>query len=763
MPPGGLFGPQIKLDKTQPMHVQADQLVYDSKGHRVVARGNVEITYNNYRLTADEVIYDQNANTLTAVGNAVLKDPNGSVSRADRLSVTDDFRDGFVQTISVVTKDQSRITADSAQRQGGSVTEYRNGNFTPCKTDGIMPPLWCIGAAKIIHDQGTATISYQDAHFDMFGMPILMLPYFEHADPSVKRRSGFLPPEFGYSSTLGASVEVPYYFALDPSYDFTFHPRYFSQQGMLWQGDWRQRLSNGEYIVQLAGIDQGLGAVGSRSVQDQDGFRGSIYTKGLFSLSSWWRIGWDATFESDSTFRAFYGLDSVLLVDRVNQAWIEGISDRNYFSARFYQLGGLLLNDTALAKAYAYPVIDYNYIFADPVLGGELSWKSNAVAYSSTDPSLTRQQFVNRVSSELNWRRRLTDQIGISYTPFASLRGDAFSDANYLDPISGLPQTALSGGRAQATGGLTVSYPWVANTASATHTIEPIGQIVGHQSFGDQFDLPNIDARSLIFDDTNLFEPSKFSGWDRFETGTRANYGLQYTFQLNRGGYARVLAGQSTQVSGVNPYAQPEVQYQIDPTTGAIVFQNGQPQLTTIVPQSGLQTNLSDYVLGVYLAPVEWFRVIAQSRFRESDFSLQREDLGAAFNYGPFTTQAIYTYSAATTATGTAAGTFAEEQDILGIVGVKLTDRWSLTGTARYDLENWHALTDSVELKYSDECFVAALTYLESYITDPNRDIRPDRSVMLHFEWKYLGAYNYRSSLNSVLGANTVGANTAPQ
>ena len=34
-----------------------------------------------------------------------------------------------------------------------------------------------------------------------------------------------------------------------------------------------------------------------------------------------------------------------------------------------------------------------------------------------------------------------------------------------------------------------------------------------------------MDARSLVFDDTNLFELDKHSGWDRIETDTRANVG----------------------------------------------------------------------------------------------------------------------------------------------------------------------------------------------------------------------------------------------
>jgi LPS-assembly protein len=190
--PGGMFGNiKRKVDTTKPMNVQGDQLIYDTNGNRVIARGNVEIYYNDYILTADEVIYDQNAGTLTAVGNVTLKEPQGNIIRADRYTLTDDFRDGFVQSLSIVTKDDTRISADRAIRRDGNVTEFRNGRFTPCKSDGGTPPLWCLSAANIIHDKAAATITYQDAYFEVFGQPIIYLPYFQHADPSVRiSRSG---------------------------------------------------------------------------------------------------------------------------------------------------------------------------------------------------------------------------------------------------------------------------------------------------------------------------------------------------------------------------------------------------------------------------------------------------------------------------------------------------------------------------------------------------------------------------------------------
>jgi LPS-assembly protein len=735
--PGGVFGAAPKMDKALPLYLQGDQLIYDTKGNRVIARGNVEIFYNNNVLTADEVIYDQGANTLTASGNVELKDVNGNVIRADRYTLTDDFRDGFVQSLSVVARDDSRITAERAERREGNVTEFSNGTFTACKSENGVPPLWCIGARKIIHDQAAGTVSYQDAQFELYGQPIFYLPYFQHPDASVKRKSGFLMPEYGNSETLGVFTEIPYYFALAPSYDFTFHPRYMTEQGVLWQGDWRQKVANGEYSIDLAGIDQDSTKLPGDDAQNKhlDGWRGSLQTKGNFSLSSWWSMGWNATIESDDSFRRFYKLDSVLLTDRVDEVWLKGLSDRNYFGAHLYHFGGLLVNESPDAESAVHPIIDHNYIFQDPVLGGELSMQSNALSLSRSDASFSdgKDQSMTRAITEIKWRRKLTDAIGISYTPFAEVRGDVYQIDNYVDPDTLKVFTDETVARGLATGGATVSYPWVANTGSVSHVIEPIGQIVAHNSNVRQNDLPDEDAKSLVFDDTNLFETTKFSGYDRLETGIRANVGVQYTFQ-SPVGHARVLVGQSYQLDGHNSYSDPA---RIDPTNpnSAFVFS----------PESGLENNRSDYILAAYLAPTDAFRLITQSRFDEHDLSLRREDVTGLVNYGPLSAQATYTYTALSPSDILSVEQEAQ-QDILGSVGLRLTNRWSVHGAIRYDLDADETLTDSIQLAYLDECFMLSATYSETFITDESQDIVPDRTVMLRFELKHLGGFNYQTS-----------------
>src|SRR3984893_12452562 len=414
------------------MLLQADEMVYDNENSKITAKGNVEIYYGNYTLLADRVVYDRAANTLTAEGNVSIKDPDGAVITADHITLTDDFRDGFIDAMKLVTKDDTRIVAQSASRQAGNVTVFENGWFTPCKVceeDPSRPPTWRIRATKITHRRDEATITYNNAFFDFFGVPVLWMPYFQSADPTVKRKSGFLMPGYGNSNVLGTTVMVPYYFALSDTYDFTFAPMYTSQAGTLLQGFWRQGLSSGGYSIYLAGVFD----KGTIDAPTNGNFRGSIWTQGKFALNPYYSWGWDILAETDDTFRRVYNLDSKIKTDRVDQIYLEGLHDRNYLSTRFYNTQSLLCSDQPFSDATVYPIVDYDYIVNRPILGGELSFNSNAMAFSNKDGVNS-----DRLINEAHWRRQMIDGIGQVYTPFARLRGDLYN-------VSGVEANALNG------------------------------------------------------------------------------------------------------------------------------------------------------------------------------------------------------------------------------------------------------------------------------------------------------------------------------
>lgn len=687
-----------------PMLLQADQMIYDNQKNRVIAQGNVEIYYNNYTLLAEKVIYERGNNILRAEGNVRIKEPDGALIKTNRITLTDDFRDGFVQSLKIVTEQDARIAAARATRQKGETTVFDRAVYTPCKPCEENPekaPSWRIKAKKIIHKKSEATIAYKDATFELFGYPVFKLPYFKHADPSVKRKSGFLLPGYGSSTDLGTIVETPYYWALAPNYDFTFTPVYTSKRGLLLKGNWRHRLKNGRYEVNVAGIDQ-TDKRGTFTTSDDD-FRGSVDTKGQFELNKYWEFGWDVTVESDDTFRRFYDIDNILTTDRVSEVYLVGQRDRNYFDTRLYHFGGLSFDDTTNSESRVLPIVDYNYIFSDPVLGGELSFDTNAMNLTRNDGSDSA-----RLITEVKWRRQFIDRRGQVITPFASARGDLYDVEDFTDQVTGVMHDSESTARGMVAGGIEYRYPFVQYTRNAAHILEPIAQIIARPDTRHQMDVPNEDARSLVFDDTLLFDVDKFSGYDRIESGTRANFGLQYTLQRFNGGYVRAVAGQSYQVGGRND------------------FQAG----------SGLEDDASDYVAGLYIQPMQYFSFVGQGRFDEDTFELKRTDLSSNLNYGPVTGSVVY----ANIDPQPGLGITTQREEILASGELQLARYWSVFGSTRYDLAGSQRIEDRLGIKYADDCFALSVVYEETFIRD--RDIQPNESVMLRFEFKHLGAYD---------------------
>lgn len=704
-------------DKPDPLLLQADELINDNNTNTIVARGNVEIYYNGYTLLADKVIYDQTERRLMAEGNVRIKEPDGAVVNAEKITLTDDFRDGFVESLRIVTEDNARIAAARGERRDGETTVFERGVYTPCKEckeDPSKPPTWRIKAARVIQNRDRGDISYEDASFEFLGVPVAYLPFFSHPDPRIKRRSGFLRPMPGYSEELGAFLEVPYFWAIAPNADFTFSPKFMSEQGVLGQLEFRHRVANGAYRIEVAGIyDEDSTAGGA----PRDEFRGSIETEGRFALNNWWNFGWDATFETDDTFRRFFKLDNTSVTERTSEVYLEGLNDRNYFSARIYKFEDLQTGNAADSESQVHPVIDYNYIAGTPVLGGELSFDANVVSLSRDDDGGDQSKAV----IEAQWRRQLIDGLGQVFTPFVRARGDVYTVS---DDVSGAASTPTNTSERQArslfTAGLQYSYPFVAHTARASHVVEPVGQIIVRGGNIDSNDVPDEDSQSLVFDNTLLFEADKFSGYDRVETGTRANVGLRYTLQSHNGGYIRAVFGQSFHIADEN------------------AFNIG----------SGLGTDRSDYVAGLNIAPNSDLTLIAQARFDEESFSLRRTDIGATGKYGPLNLVANYAFEEAVIG-----NLLSESEEEFTIDGkLQLSEFWSVFGGVRYDLEQDFSARNTVGIQYADDCFVLAISYSETNVVD--RDVDPDRQLTVRFELKHLGGSSITTDVIDALAAD---------
>ena len=85
------------------MRIISDRVDYDYANHQYAVVGNVQIYYSGATIEADRVVYDQNTKRLRAEGNARLTEANGKVTVGPFIDLTDDYRDGFVDSLGMET------------------------------------------------------------------------------------------------------------------------------------------------------------------------------------------------------------------------------------------------------------------------------------------------------------------------------------------------------------------------------------------------------------------------------------------------------------------------------------------------------------------------------------------------------------------------------------------------------------------------------------------------------------------------------------
>ncbi len=750
-----------------PMLVQATEIKYDYTNNTVAAVGNVQIYYNGATIEADEVTYDQKTKRLRAQGNVRLTEADGKITYGQLIDLTDDYRDGFVDSLRLETTDDTRFAAQRADRTQGNYTVLQNGVYTacePCKNDPKKPPLWQVQAARIIHDQTEKMLYFEDARVEFFGVPLAWVPFMSAPDPTVKRKSGFLFPTVSDTTQYGFGVEVPYYWALAPNYDVTVSTMATTRQGELFQGEWRHRLMDGAYSIKAAGIfQQDPGYFASRDGVNSPtaaSFRGAVQTSGQFALGNSWVWGWTGILVTDSQFlndyrrsqftQSFDPFLTGIASEGVSQLYLTGTGDRSYFDIRSIYYYGFSQLDVQSQLPVIHPVLDYSNVLAQQVAGGEFSYRINLTSLNRQEASFDAisQSAVNtgacvsntadtavlirsncllrgipgdysRFSAETDWRRTLVTYNGQEITPFFRLRGD-FAALN-IDNQPGVANYIATGqsdlARVMPTAGVEYRYPLVDVEPWGTQTIEPIAQLIVRPNETQIGKFPNEDAQSLVFDDSNLFKVDKFSGWDRVEGGGRANVGFQYTAQINRAGSVNVMFGESYQLFGTNSFIA------------------GVNDITNTGLNSGLDKTASDYVARVTYQPNSVYSFTARGRFDEQTFAVERFEAESRANFDRWTLQVLY----GNYAPQPELGFLFRRQGVLGGASFKVTENWILLGSARYDLYAKEIDQSRLGIGYTDDCFLFSVNWLTGYTYTAISAPVKNNTFMLQMSLRTLG------------------------
>ncbi len=269
--------------------LKSDNAEYKKDIEYLFSKGPTSITTSEgYFLTGENIIFDNQNKLIKSGDNAVLKDLENNIIYLDNFEYS--TKKNFFRSIGKIkiidSKDNSynfsQLYIDEEKREiigtdikafmnqdnfkinqsnkprifantvkiDSQVNEFTKSIFTLCdyRKEDKCPP-WSLQASKMKHDKKKKTIFYDNAVIKIYDLPIFYLPKLSHPDPSVDRRSGFLPPSFSDTKNLGSGLEVPYFWDIRQDKDFTLNSRFFTSEHPLFLGEYRQAYKNSNLIL----------------------------------------------------------------------------------------------------------------------------------------------------------------------------------------------------------------------------------------------------------------------------------------------------------------------------------------------------------------------------------------------------------------------------------------------------------------------------------------------------------------------------------
>jgi len=246
--PAAVPGEEVRIEATTQ---EKDGAIYKLRGH-------VAIRYGSYTLYADEITYDDNTGEATGEGHVVLdggptdEHIEASHGNYNLRSESGKFFD-VIGTIGVQSKNGRAVLTSSnpfafagktVEKLGPDHFRVVNGSVTTCE---LPHPNWTFNAHKVVIDVAGNAQVYRSS-FRIRGVPVFYFPYAAFPAQRVARKSGFLIPSFGRSSTKGTILGESMYWAINRSMDATAGTDYYSQRGWAERGEFRARPSDTSYV-----------------------------------------------------------------------------------------------------------------------------------------------------------------------------------------------------------------------------------------------------------------------------------------------------------------------------------------------------------------------------------------------------------------------------------------------------------------------------------------------------------------------------------
>lgn len=674
-----------------PVDLTADNLQHDEKTGEITASGHVELVRGGRILRADTVSYNMNTDTVTAKGNVSLTEPNGDVHFADEVQLTNEMREGFVRGLQSYLAQGGHFTADEAQRINEKLIVMHNAAYTPCdcEEDNEGDPAWQIKADKVTLDENEHNIKYKNAKFEIFGIPVMWLPFMSQPDGKEKRKSGFLTPQVGFNSQLGVMVTQNYYYDIAPDKDATVGMMLTSQEAPVALGEYRQRFAQADLKVDVSATRSNRkDQVGIDKVVTGEEFRGHMFAKGQWSMNEKWRSGVNLELTTDDQYLRQYDFSSKDVLE--NELYVERFSGRNYAVGRLLAFQDVRVADQRTDQPNVLPEIEMNFVGEPNAL---LTGRWNA-QLSMLDLQRNGGQDMMRAVGKVGWEKKHVTSFGLVSTLDLSMRADAYrvSDRDVAQPGNGRSNTGTDT-RFLPQGHLVTSLPFVKPLEKAQVVVEPVAALTVAPNIKDVgTNIPNEDSQDVQVDASNIFEPNRFPGKDRLEDRSHVTYGVRTGVYGHGGSYGDVFIGQSYRFNeSDNPFPV----------------------------GSGLERQESDWVGQVSGNYDGRYGVNYRFQLNGSDFSSTRHEVDGFADFGRLNLSTRYLYAAALGGTDISES---REQIYTG-ASYDLTHSWRMRGSVLEDLGTNPGLREAaLGIDYFGCCLSFSTTVKRTVTSDVTGD-----------------------------------------
>jgi LPS-assembly protein len=528
---------QPPRDEPAPIFMEADRL----KGHserEIEAEGNVRLRRAGELFSADWMRYELPNEQLDAEGNVRLE-RGGDVVEGNRLQFNLGTERGVLDKptfrLTPVPSDyvppgtkpgallsatekpgsgaglQGRGSADRLLFQGPDLYRAEQASYTTC---GPGNDDWFIRARELDIDKQRDVGIARGASIVFLDHTIFYAPYISFPLHR-QRKSGFLTPHYGSSTSTGAEFTAPYYFNLAPNYDATLYPRIMSKRGLQLGSELRylNPSYNGEARVEYLPDDPQFG--GDRYAYFLR--HGHAFPGGWGAAFNVNRVSDDRYFTDLSTHVAITSRTTLPNEAILAKSGLWGDSGTYAFSAMVQRWQTLQTDPLApITPPYnRQPQVTFT-AFRQDVLGGDLDLISSYVDFDH--PTL------------VNGKRALAyPSFSMPFqTPFAYLvpKAGLHVTRYFLDPNrQGLEEQTRTLPIFTADAGLILERDMQFTGRRFIQTLEPKLYYV-YIPFRDQSRLPNFESGVQDVSFATMFTENQFSGHDRINDANQVTLGV---------------------------------------------------------------------------------------------------------------------------------------------------------------------------------------------------------------------------------------------